>query len=124
MKKIFAIPILDGSFCSHFGGSDGFAIIETEDGKILNEKYVKAPDHERGVFPRFLASLGVNTIIAGGMGTNAKLILERYNIEVFMGVNFDEPTKLVEDYLKNTLISSGNLCDHEEHNHHRHNCEN
>lgn len=124
MKKIFAIPILDGIFCSHFGGSDSFAIIETEDGKILNNKIVKAPDHERGAYPRFLASLGVNIIIAGGMGTNAKNIFDRYNIEVCLGVNPDEPIKLVEDYLRNTLVSSVNLCNHEEHHNHCHNCRN
>jgi len=118
MKKIFAIPTLDGVFCSHFGGCNSFTIIETEDNRIINEKYVEAPNHERGSFPLFLASLGVNTVIVGGMGTNAQLIFQKRNIEVCTGVNPDKPAKLVENYLKGLLKIGENLCDSDDHHHH------
>jgi predicted Fe-Mo cluster-binding NifX family protein len=115
MKKIFAIPTINGKLCTHFGRCENFAIIETEDNKIINKIFVNPPVHEPGSFPRFLASQGVSTIISGGMGMNAQQLFLHNNIEVCMGVNSDSPTKLVEDYLNKNLSTGDNLCDGGEH---------
>ncbi len=122
MKKLFAIPIENGRLCSHFGRCESFAIVETEEGKVIGEKFVNPPVHEPGSYPRFLASLGVSTIISGGMGMNAQHLFFQNNIEVCMGVNSDTPIKLVENYLNNLLVTGENLCDSGHlgngHNHH------
>jgi len=112
MKKLFAVPTVNGKLCAHFGHCEQFAVIETEDQKIINIEYHKPPVHQPGTYPRFLAGKGVSTIISGGMGIKAQDIFTQNNIEVFMGINSDIPELLVEKYLADQLVSGDNLCDH------------
>ena len=72
MKKLFAVPTVDKKLCTHFGQCEKFAIVETFDGKIVKEEFLSPPEHQPGSYPRFLASKGVSTIIAGGMGQKAQ----------------------------------------------------
>ena len=112
MNKLFAVPTIDGKLCAHFGHCERFAVIETEDNKVLNIEYHTPPVHQPGTYPRFLADRGVSTIISGGMGTKAQEIFAQNDIEVFMGINSENPEILVEQYLQNQLESGKNLCDH------------
>ena len=72
MKKLFAIPTVDGKLCVHFGHCEKFALVETEYQNILREEYVTPPGHQPGVYPQFLAQQGVSVIISGGMGQRAQ----------------------------------------------------
>lgn len=112
MKKIFAIPTQSGCLCAHFGHCEKFAIVETVDGVITKEEFQTPPVHQPGVYPQFLAGQGVHVIIAGGMGQKARQLFAENNIEVAMGVDSENPAKLVEDYLKGQLQTGDNLCDH------------
>jgi predicted Fe-Mo cluster-binding NifX family protein len=112
MKKLFAVPTNNGKLCEHFGHCQQFAVIETEDKKILNIEYQNPPVHEPGTYPRFLAEKGVSTIIAGGIGVKAQDIFAENNIEVFMGINSDVPEALVQMYLDKELVTGKNSCDH------------
>lgn len=112
MKKLFAIPIIGNKLCQHFGHCEQFAILETQDNKVVKEEYVTPPVHKPGVYPQFLAKLDVNTIISGGMGMRAKDLFAQNNIEVYVGVSSDSPTILVNKYLEDQLESGQNLCDH------------
>ena len=112
MKKFFAIPTENGQLCAHFGHCEKFAIIETEDQKIVREEYLTPPVHQPGVYPQFLAQQGVSVIISGGMGQRAQQLFAQNNIEVCMGVMAESPAKLVEQYLRGQLQTGDNLCDH------------
>ena len=112
MKKIFAVPTLNGELTQHFGHCEKFAIIDTMDGKIEKEEFVTPPMHQPGVYPKYLADRGVNVIIAGGIGQKAQQLFAANNIEVFIGIEPDTPTNLVKYYLENKLQSGDNLCDH------------
>ncbi|MEN8125437.1 MAG: NifB/NifX family molybdenum-iron cluster-binding protein [Bacteroidota bacterium] len=112
MKKLFAVPTINEKLCAHFGHSEQFAVVETEDQKILNVEFFTPPIHQPGTYPRFLAEKGVSTIISGGMGSKAQDIFAQNNIEVFMGIDSDNPEKLVEKYLKDQLKAGDNFCDH------------
>lgn len=112
MKKLFAVPTENGTLCAHFGHCEKFAIVETEDKKIIGENYLTPPSHEPGVYPQFLAEHGVSVIISGGMGQRAQQLFAQNKIEVCVGVNADTPQKLVEQYLKSELHTGQNLCDH------------
>ena len=112
MKKLFAVPTINEKLCAHFGHCEQFAVVETIDNKVVNIDYLSPPVHQPGTYPRFLAGIGVSTIIAGGMGTKAQDIFTQNNIEVFMGINSENPEKLVEQYLNDQLKSGDNLCDH------------
>lgn len=112
MKKLFAIPTSGKQLCAHFGQCKEFAIVETEDQKIINIEYHTPPIHQPGTYPRYLAGKGVSTIISGGIGMKAQDIFAQNNIEVFIGVKSENPEVLVEQYLSDQLKSGENLCDH------------
>ena len=112
MKKLFAVPIQNGKLCEHFGHCEKFAIIETKNQKIINEKNVTPPVHQPGVYPKFLADHGVNVIISGGMGHKAQQHFNQNNIDVCVGVYADLPKNLVERYIAGKLKTGENLCDH------------
>lgn len=112
MKKIFAVPTYNGQLTPHFGHCEKFAIIETEDNKVIKEEFVTPPFHQPGVYPRYLAEVGVKVIIAGGMGQRAQDLFAQNGIEVYMGVDSEKPVKLVENYLNGELKTGENLCDH------------
>lgn len=108
----FAIPTLDQGLTAHFGHCEKFAIVDVKDNQVVNEEFVTPPVHQPGVYPKFLSGLGVNVIIAGGMGLKAQNLFAENNIEVCMGIEDGTPKKLVEDYLNNQLKTGQNFCDH------------
>ncbi len=110
--KIFAIPTINKKLCAHFGHCENFALVETKNDQIIQVDYVQPPEHQPGTYPKFLASKGVQVIIAGGLGVKAQELFTQNNIEVFIGINSDSPEKLVEQYLQDQLQSGQNLCDH------------
>jgi predicted Fe-Mo cluster-binding NifX family protein len=112
MKKLFAVPTENKKLCAHFGHCEKFAIVETFEDKIVKEEYVEPPEHQPGTFPKFLSDMGVNTIIAGGMGQRAQDLFAMNSIEVYMGVNSEDPSKLVLSYLSDQLETGDNQCRH------------
>jgi len=112
MNKKIAIPTENGNLCAHFGHCQKFAIYETEGDKIVKEEFITPPPHEPGSHPRFLRDLGVNIIIAGGMGNRAQNLFTQNNIEVYYGVQAQDLKELVRTCISNELKSGENLCDH------------
>ncbi len=118
MKKI-AVPILNGQFSSHFGGSEGFAVYEVDEstGTVTGRTVHAAPGHVRGAFPGYLSREGVDVVIAGGMGPRAVQIFEANGIEVVLGVTGGDPDTLVAQYLQGTLAATGESCHDHGHGH-------
>ena len=107
-----AVPIADGKLSMHFGHCEQFALIEVAANEIVNREDLKAPPHEPGLLPTWLADRGAGVIIAGGMGRRAQDLFIAKNISVIVGAASDSPERLVEDYLAGTLESGVNVCDH------------
>jgi len=113
MKKMkIAIPTENGKLCAHFGHCEKFAVFTTEGEKIVNEEFITPPPHEPGSHPRFLRDLGVNIIIAGGMGNRAQSLFTQNNIQVYYGVPAQDLKELVRTCISNELKSGENFCDH------------
>jgi len=109
----FAVPTSQGKLCAHFGHCEAFALIDTDgDGKVVNETYVNPPPHEPGLLPEWLSQKGVNCIIAGGMGSRAQQLFAQKGVQVVTGAEGESPRKVVEEYLKGTLQTGANTCDH------------
>jgi len=108
----FAIPLAQGVLCAHFGHSEQFAIVDTQDGEIKGKELLTPPQHEPGVLPRWLQELGVKVVIAGGMGQRAQDLFNQNGIEVVVGAPSDEPESLIQNYLTGALATGENLCDH------------
>ncbi|MBW1767542.1 MAG: P-loop NTPase [Deltaproteobacteria bacterium] len=111
-KITFAIPVIDGKLCAHFGHCDQFALIETANGKIKDKSMHTPPPHEPGVLPKWLHEQGANIILAGGMGSRAQQLFEQNDIKVITGVPMDSPESLVNQYLSESLMIGENVCEH------------
>jgi len=109
-----AIPLADGKLTAHFGHCASFALIDADcsEKKILKREDLDAPPHEPGLLPPWLAERGVETIIAGGMGSRAQNLFQQHGIQVIVGAPAETPEKLVSDYLAGTLKPGENVCDH------------
>jgi len=109
-----AIPFAEGKLAMHFGHCAAFALfqVDSKAKKILKREDVVAPPHEPGLLPKWLAQLGANLIIAGGMGQRAQDLFKEQGIEVLIGIAAETPEKLVGDYLIGKLQSGENICDH------------
>lgn len=112
MKRKIAIPLENGTLCSHFGHCQQFAIIEAEDTSISGVDMLTPPPHEPGLLPGWLAQKGVTDVIAGGMGQRAINLFNQQKINVFVGAEIKNHNELVEDLLNNRLRAGANYCDH------------
>lgn len=110
----FAVPTSEGKLCAHFGHCEAFAIIDTDGGgRIVKEVYETPPPHEPGVLPEWLSKMGVDCVIAGGMGSRAQQLFAEKGVKVVTGAIGEDPRVVVEAYLKGTLQTGQNTCDHD-----------
>jgi predicted Fe-Mo cluster-binding NifX family protein len=109
----------------HFGHCKEFKIVNTKDGKIVEESFITPPPHAPGVLPKFLGEHNITTIITGGMGAMAVNLFKTQNIDVILGAS-GTITENLNTFLEGELSSTGSICnhDHEDGHHHHggHNC--
>lgn len=103
-----------GQVAEHFGYCDSFAVFQAEGSEIKSSESVANPGHRPGFLPRFLHDLGVDVIIAGGMGSNAVSIFNECGIEVVIGARGDA-VQAAKSYLKGELHTTGSVCHQHEH---------
>lgn len=108
----FAVPLAQGVLCSHFGHCEEFAVLTVEAGTIARKEVLKPPPHEPGVLPQWLQGLGVNIVIAGGMGRRALDLFSQSGIKALTGAPNAAPEVLVEQFLQNRLQTRPNVCNH------------
>ena len=115
-----AVPMHEGKFCEHFGGAQTFAFytVDEDDRNIGDRLLGTPPEHGRGVFPVWLRQQGATVILAGGMGPRAANIFAHQGVEVVLGVQGEDPEKIVRSYLDGTLSTTGEVC----HDHGFHDC--
>jgi predicted Fe-Mo cluster-binding NifX family protein len=111
MTKI-AIPVTEGKLNQHFGHTQNFYVYEVDNDRILSLDKIDPPVHQPGVYPKFLADLGVTDVIASGMGQKAISLFNQNKINVFVGVPIKDPDLLVQDFIEGTLETRDNSCDH------------
>ncbi|NQT86667.1 ATPase [bacterium] len=107
-----AIPTANGKLCAHFGHCETFTVFDVEGDQILSSEALEPPPHEPGVLPRWLHELGVDVVIAGGMGGRAQGIFGQHGIEVVTGAQAQDPSQAAQAYLDGALVTGENACDH------------
>ena len=109
-----AIPLVQGKLSLHFGHCDQFAIFDIDDNtkKVISREDANPPGYEPGVLPKWLHGVGVNMIIAGGIGRRAQQLLAQSGISVIVGAQAESPEALVSAYLNGTLEGGDNICNH------------
>ncbi|MBU4450153.1 MAG: NifB/NifX family molybdenum-iron cluster-binding protein [Actinobacteria bacterium] len=106
-----AIPT-EGIYISpHFGRCPSFTIAEIEGNKVVNKETIDNPGHEPGLIPEFLKSLGVNTIIAAGMGSRATDLFNDYGISYVLGVD-GKVDDIIASFIKGELKGGESSCEH------------
>ncbi|MHB8780785.1 MAG: iron-sulfur cluster carrier protein MrpORP [Candidatus Geothermincolia bacterium] len=110
---LFAVPTENGALCAHFGHCESFTLVEASaETEPVIRSQVKAPPHEPGLLPRWLADQGVTTVIAGGMGATAQQLFSERGIQVLCGAPELPPLELVASFLAGSLRFGDNVCDH------------
>lgn len=120
MDKKIAIPLENGILCSHFGHCQQFAIVTVENNAITDIVEQTPPEHEPGLYPKWVAAFGVTDVIAGGMGQKAIKLFNEQNINAFVGAPQVSAELLVKDFIADKLTLSANYCNHDEN--HEHSC--
>ena len=112
MKNLIVIPVTDGVLSGHFGHCEEFYFAEIADGKIIKEYKITPPEHEPGLYPKWVKEQGGTLVIAGGMGKKACALFAENGVEIITGAVPYEPRQVVENYLANKLEVTQNSCDH------------
>jgi predicted Fe-Mo cluster-binding NifX family protein/MinD-like ATPase involved in chromosome partitioning or flagellar assembly len=107
-----AVPLAAGVLCNHFGHCEQFAVMHVKEGLVAEKELHTPPPHEPGVLPRWLGDLGVDLIIAGGMGQRALGLFAERGIKVITGAPNQKPEILVQNYISGSLATGPNVCDH------------
>ena len=110
---IIATPVANDLLCMHFGHCQTFRLFEiNNDKKIVKSEDKVPPPHEPGVLPKWLGDMNVDLIIAGGMGMRAQQLFAQAGVKVVTGAPGEDPEKIVEAFLANSLETGENACDH------------
>jgi len=106
-----AISTDEAQVAFHFGRCPEYTIIEIENGEVTKRKTVPIPEHQPNFLPGYLANMGVNVIITGGMGRRAQPLFAQYNIEVILGMAGRPIDQVIDEFLAGKLAGGENLCD-------------
>ena len=111
---------LDGEMSMHFGRCPSYLVALVEDdGNISSSEVVENPHfkkHTPGEVPRFINSLEVNVIIAGGMGPKAIDMFNDFGIEVVTGVG-GRVGNVLKAYLDGEISGAAGCSHDHDHSH-------
>lgn len=102
----------NGTIFGHFGHTRQFKVYDVEAGKVVGERVVDTNGSGHGALAGFLADLGVDTLICGGIGAGAQNALAEAGIRLYGGVtgSADEAVKAL---LEGKLTYDAEVhCDH------------
>ena len=112
-RRFKAAIATDGSeVAAHFGHCPHYTLIHAVDGQIEKQETVPNPGHKPGFLPRYLAELGIDIMIAGGMGMNAQELFAEHSIKTITGVS-GRVEDVAKQYIEGRLVPGSNQCDHE-----------
>jgi predicted Fe-Mo cluster-binding NifX family protein len=106
-----AISTDQGQVSAHFGRCPSYTILEIKEGRIQKQEEVPNPGHQPGFLPQYLSEMGIDCIVAGGMGPRAQALFSQKNIVTIIGVqgSIDDVIKKI---INQELESGEDLCDH------------
>lgn len=110
---------LDSVVSPHFGRCPYFVVVDLDDKVVGEVRELDNPfyeGHQPGQVPGFIASLGANVMLTGGMGGRAIMFFEQYGIEGVTGA-FGTVRQSVERYLGGELKGAAPCKESQEHGH-------
>ncbi|MGC9020370.1 MAG: NifB/NifX family molybdenum-iron cluster-binding protein [Candidatus Methanodesulfokora sp.] len=128
MKMRVAVPStddkgLESEISSHFGRAQYYTLVDIENREITGYKVVRCPfsEHGPGDIPNFLRSLGVNVIIAYGMGRRAQDFFKSMGIEVVTGA-YGKVKDVIRAFMAGSLSLDKHWSESEEFKHKHRSC--
>lgn len=108
-KIKYSIATEGENVAAHFGRCPKYTIVETEGCKVLNTEVIPNPGHATGAIPKYMADLGVNVMISGGMGRRAINFFQQFGIKTVLGIQ-DTIGSVIEKIEADELASGDSLC--------------
>ncbi len=82
-----AVISTDNGFVSpHFGRCPSFTVVDIEGSEVVSMREIPNPGHHPGFLPQYFAEMGVECIVAGGMGRRALVLCWQAGIQWVLGV--------------------------------------
>lgn len=130
MRRIAVTYDSNGEIIQHFGMTPQLKIYDVENQQVLESRIIDTGSNSHGAMAAFLKSLGVETLICGGIGGGAKNALTAAGIEFFPYVQGQADSqvqaylagRLVYDLIKTCASHShghddAHACGHHDHDH-------
>lgn len=95
----------------HFGHCEEYILFTLYQGEVREREVVVNPGHRPNYLPHFLADLGVDSIIAGGMGGRAVHLFKEHGIDTIIGVE-GQADQVIHDLLAGKIKPGDNACHH------------
>lgn len=110
-----AVTYDNGNIFQHFGHTAFFKLYDCEEGNVVGEEIVAAPESGHGALAGFLKENGADVLICGGIGGGAQNALAGQGIRLYGGVSGDAD-EAVKAFLENKLSFDPNvMCSHHSH---------
>jgi len=114
-----AIPTRGNTVDEHFGHCEMYTVITADDNRnITNTEILPSPQGCgcKSNIAAVFQQIGVEVMLAGGIGEGAINVLNRHGIKVVRGCSGDV-NALAKVYLNGKLVDSGASCAQHEHHH-------
>ncbi len=112
-----AVTFDNGQIFQHFGHTELFKFYNIEDGKIISTAVMPTLGSGHGALAGFLSSMGVDTLICGGIGGGARVALTQAGITLYGGVT-GSADEAVQALLEGRLGYDPDVkCDHHDSGH-------
>ncbi len=108
MQKI-AIPVSDNKLSPQFTSSPQVQIFRVENQAIVKDYIIQPPSQLSESLAVWLAKKDITDIITRGIENEEIKIFNQRKINVFVGVELENPKILVENYINGTLETHDNL---------------
>src|SRR4030042_3145801 len=105
-----AVSTERGYVSAHFGRCPAYTIVDSQEGRIIKREEIPNPGHQPGFLPVYLSQMGVNAIIAGGMGPRAQGLFAEKNIQTLIGVQ-GAADEGIEKFLRQELDAGEDCAD-------------
>ena len=97
-----AVTYDNGEVWQHFGKTEQFKVYEAEGGQVVSSEVVATNGTGHGALAPFLAQLGADAVICGGVGSPMAAMLQQAGMQVYPGVT-GSADQAVEDLLAGKL---------------------
>ena len=117
-----AVTYENGNIFQHFGHTEQFKLYEVADGRIVDAQVVSTEGSGHGALAGMLSSLGVDTLICGGIGAGAQNALAEAGIRLYGGVSGSVDEAVIALLAGKLAYNPDVHCSHHDHHGEGHHC--